>query len=298
MSKVSYAVLDTETGGKYASKHGLCSIGIVAPDGDTFHTIIKPVPGRVYDEEALAVNGFTLETLERDGVPEKVAMEDAVAFLLIKCPDAFIAGVNIQFDMDFFSAAIRRVQGDAADDFFKRVHKRTYEIQTLAITAHEAGIITLPDDPKRPGVPQTNLDSILSSIGLSRDGEKHDVVEDCLKTREALFTIKGRLQALSSPDKDDKAPLPELTMEGALAGYRSADEALTAAEKNLNRFCNEEMKTRTTVEALQELTEILPRSYPGTRRIYERILRLDETPPLAAGGHAPAPSAESRSQHL
>jgi len=296
MNKVSYAVLDTETGGKYASRHGLCSIGIVAPDGDTFHTIIQPVPGRIYDPEALAVNGFTMESLERDGVPEKVAMEDAVAFLLIKCPDAFIAGVNIGFDMDFFSAAIRRVQGDAADDFYKRVHKRTYEIQTLAVTAHEAGVITLPDDPKRPGVPQTNLNAILSSVGLSRDGQIHDVVEDCLKTREALLTIKGRMLAAYSGG-DGIAQAPSLT--SAIDAYNAAETVINAAEKTLNGFVEGEIKSRETVDELQELVQELPRSYPGSRRIYERMLRIKHEPTEIAGrGSTSAQAPEGRGQGI
>ena len=192
MSKVTYAILDTETGGLYPYRHPMCSIGIVSPAGETYHAIIQPVPGMSYDSKALEVNGFTLEDLRRDGIPERDAMAGAMNFLIEKCPDAFIAGLNIQFDMNFVSAAIKRVGGDVADDFFKRVHKRTFELQTLAIAAHDAGLISLPDDPKRPGVPQTNLNAVLSSLGMSRDSETHFVVEDCLKTRDALLEIRKR----------------------------------------------------------------------------------------------------------
>ena len=84
-----------------------------------------------------------------------------------------------------------------------------------------------------------------------------------------------------------KTPLQE-----AVAEFEVAEAVLEAASKKLNPLVSAEMKNRTSVEELMDLTYQIPASYHGTRRIYERILRIrDEEPKIA--GRSPSGAAKS-----
>lgn len=67
-----FAVLDFETGGLDPKECGLCSVAITQLDEDfeeydRFYFVLYE-PGKRYEADALRVNGFTLEQLERDGL--------------------------------------------------------------------------------------------------------------------------------------------------------------------------------------------------------------------------------------
>lgn len=86
--------LDTETGGFSITKNGICEIAIVAVDRDlnyldTFHCLIKPYTRAddsdelvSYKDDAMAVNGITVEKLIDFGVEVEVAVEEMYNFII------------------------------------------------------------------------------------------------------------------------------------------------------------------------------------------------------------------------
>jgi DNA polymerase III epsilon subunit-like protein len=67
-----YVVLDFETGGLDEKRNGLCSVGIICLDADLqeiarFYSVLYE-PGKIYEEGALRVNGFTVEQLQKEGL--------------------------------------------------------------------------------------------------------------------------------------------------------------------------------------------------------------------------------------
>lgn len=133
---VEKSVFDCETGGLNSQKSGLCSVTFKTKGrDDTFTVLIKPVKGLEYSEEALKVNGFTLEQLEEEGITE----EEAVA----KIKDYFkslgsekwkapwckptMIGHNVKFDIGFVEALFQR----HGSSFMDYIHYHT--LDTMAV---------------------------------------------------------------------------------------------------------------------------------------------------------------------
>lgn len=86
--------LDTETGGYSITKNGICEIALVAVDHDlnyidTFHCLIKPYRRAddtdelvSYKDDAMAVNGLTVEKLIDFGIDVEVAAEQLYNFII------------------------------------------------------------------------------------------------------------------------------------------------------------------------------------------------------------------------
>jgi len=234
---LKYSILDTETGGLDHDVNGLASVGLISPDNKSLYMLVKPVPGLIYSEEALAVNGFTLEQLERNGVPEPVALASAMSFIKEECGGSFLCGSNIPFDMDFMKSAAKRCGGEIEEFFTRKLHRRTCELQTVALMAHDLGIIQLPDNPKDPSVPSYSLDAVLSCLDMKRSTEVHTASEDCLLTRAALMTLRKKMfAAIGRSEEGGESQTPELgnAIENGLQGKQaSAPSRSESGEKQL-----------------------------------------------------------------
>lgn len=83
------AFFDIETGGFSITKNGVCEIGLIVIDDnynyiDTFYSLIKPYKREDSDElvsykdDAMAINGLTVEQLERDGEEIIIVLLDLI----------------------------------------------------------------------------------------------------------------------------------------------------------------------------------------------------------------------------
>lgn len=166
-------VVDTETGGLRADRHALLSIAAVdSAGGEAFHSLIRPSADWLIDEEALKVNGLSLDFLREAGRAEVVVMNEFVAWMKAR-KGAIFAGANPGFDVAFLEAAAKRCGLEWRAG-------RALDLRGAAWLAHERGIIDLPLG--KDGNPRLSLDAIAASLGLSRSGEKHDALEDSLLT--------------------------------------------------------------------------------------------------------------------
>lgn len=86
--------LDIETGGFSITKNGICEIALIAVDNDhnyvdTFHCLIKPYTRAddtdelvSYKDDAMAINGLTVQKLIDFGIDVEVAAEQLYNFII------------------------------------------------------------------------------------------------------------------------------------------------------------------------------------------------------------------------
>lgn len=235
-SKLKVASIDSETGGLRPHENtGLISIGLCPPTDSGAKPLVLIIQynhNLFYDPVALRVNGFnpvkdtTTEkwvwmtknptTGEKEffkGINEKEALDQLFGYIETHLQGAIIAGCNIAFDKAFLEAAAKRVDEknrwgdfsyrDRLDQLFSR---RTLEVQTLALAAHLQGFIKLPDNPKNPGIPKINLETIAKkTLGKGRTSEIHGVLEDALLTQEVAVRI---IEKMMGKEKKKDAPTP------------------------------------------------------------------------------------------
>lgn len=111
--------IDTETGGFSIEKNGVCEIAIIATTSalnvvDVFHILIQPYTRPCgtelvsYKDDAMAINGLTVEKLQSEGIPVEEAMNQLVAFCHKHGIDFFI-GHNLEaFDLKRIDYLLKR----------------------------------------------------------------------------------------------------------------------------------------------------------------------------------------------
>lgn len=171
--KTRLIVVDTETGGLRADRHALLSIAAVDSEGgEAFHSLVRPSADWLVDEEALKVNGLSLDFLRDAGRAEVVVMNEFVKWMQAR-KGAVFAGANPSFDVAFLEAAAKR-------NGMEWRAGRTLDLRAAAWLAYETKGLELQMD--KNDNPKLSLDSISQALGLSRSGEKHDALEDALLT--------------------------------------------------------------------------------------------------------------------
>lgn len=184
--KTHLLVVDTETGGLNAGKNSLLSVAAVdSATGEEFHAVIRPERGLVTEQQALDVNGFELEWLDQNGIPEQDAMGDLCLWLGAR-RDGVIAGCNVAFDVDFIKAAFARHETPWP------LSHRTLDLRGPAWCAWEVGAIELAQT--KLGQPRLDLDAIAKPLGLGRVQPKHDALEDAQITRACFEVLVEKLQ--------------------------------------------------------------------------------------------------------
>jgi DNA polymerase III epsilon subunit-like protein len=205
-AKPMLAALDTETGGLNPQKNGLISIGAVTCKEKTFEGIILPNPTLHYEQNALAINGFTLkknpprwEKLNtKTGKPqeiqsksEKTTLLELISFLNALPQHTPLAGCNIQFDINFLEAAAQRQGLQSA--LQKALDRPILDIRKLAKEAHQQGKITLPKRKNQKG-PSLSLDTISKALGTQRNPHGfHDGLEDAALTLHCALNLLALL---------------------------------------------------------------------------------------------------------
>ena len=186
--KTRLIVIDTETGGLDAQKNALLSLSALDTlDGEVFTAMIKPSPEWIVEPEAMRVNGFTLDFLEKHGRAERGVMED-FALWLGERRYALLAGCNVAFDIGFLRAAGERV------GLTLPLGYRSVDLQAVAWLAWEAGGLELPMG--KAGLPKLSLSVISEALGLGRTSKTHNCLEDTMLTWACLSKI-GRCVEMS-----------------------------------------------------------------------------------------------------
>lgn len=128
-----YAVLDFETGGLDPKECGLCSVAIIQLDQnfeeyDRFYFVLYE-PDKRYEADALRVNGFTREQLERDGLRPETFLS-----ILHQLIDKYImVNHNSAFDCKFLNTRGWDIQ--------KSIDTMVNDINVAPSARHKLGLV-------------------------------------------------------------------------------------------------------------------------------------------------------------
>jgi ribonuclease T len=111
-----FVSVDVETAGPIPGEYSMLSIGACDVDdmGRTFACELKPL-NRNADPKALEVTGFSLEVLERTGLPPQEAMRGFLDWSkgLIKPSESLVfVGLNAPFDWSFVNYYFHKFVGE------------------------------------------------------------------------------------------------------------------------------------------------------------------------------------------
>lgn len=166
--------IDTETTGLDPSKHELLEISILREKSPPTHAeydmwiTYKIKPERIEDAspQALKINGYTPEDWV-DAVPFAEVAEEIAALLT----DCLVVGHNVDFDLNFINAALRRAGVEAKISYHK------LDTTTLAYEhLHQKGLDSL------------SLASVCKHLGVTNAGA-HTASADVYRCREAFYKL-------------------------------------------------------------------------------------------------------------
>lgn len=132
--------LDCETGGFNPKTDALCSVSISLEDGRKEKTwFIKPY-NKNYNQEALIVNGLTIDFLNEKGVTLQTFITQFISYLesnFKHSKDIHLLGHNINFDIGFIKEAFNDC-GLKYKDYF---HYHYYDTMQTALMLKRFGLI-------------------------------------------------------------------------------------------------------------------------------------------------------------
>jgi DNA polymerase III epsilon subunit-like protein len=175
-------VIDIEASGTNYEKHSILSIGALdfAHPDNRFYGECRVWEGAHIDDEALAVNGFTLEqatdsTKETEAqlVAQFLSWADGVE-------DQTFAGQNVSFDRDYIKAACER-----AGYNYPFAH-RTIDTHTAAYTHMVMHGREVPFAKRHSAL---NLDAVLRYVGIPDEPEPHNALTGALSHAEVLSRL-------------------------------------------------------------------------------------------------------------
>lgn len=178
--------LDTETTGTDPKKHGVIQIaGIVEIDGDIkeeFNFKCQPFPGQLISQDALKINGITLEQIKTFPMPGDTYKELETIFSkhidrYDKTDKFYLVGQNIRFDYDMLTEFFMRNSNPYLYGYISY-----HLIDLIAITA----MFTLAGKLKTANM---KLMSIAEAMGIKFNA--HDAMEDIKVCHEIFHRYKN-----------------------------------------------------------------------------------------------------------
>lgn len=193
---LKHCFIDTETTGIYARKHGLIQIAgsIMNIHGDNKYQILerfnfklRPYDGEEINEEALAINGQSRETIMKYPEPAR-AYSDFVTLLAkhvdkyTKTDKFFFTGYNAGFDNDFMREFFKK----NGDKYFGSWFFNPYwDVMQMALKHLRF---------QRAGMSDFQLATVAKAMGIDIEGELHDAFTDIRITEKIFIECMGFLK--------------------------------------------------------------------------------------------------------
>jgi DNA polymerase III epsilon subunit-like protein len=168
-------ILDVEASGTEFAKHSIVSLGAVdfSTPENRFYRECKIWPEAHVMDEALAVNGFTLEQITD---PTKISEGELVTQFLEWTQgmvDRTLVGQNVSFDRDFVKAATHRIHLQFDLPY------RTLDTHTMCWMHMVKQGMEVPIDPQHKRS-MLDLDAVLNYCGISAEPEPHNALTGAL----------------------------------------------------------------------------------------------------------------------
>jgi DNA polymerase III epsilon subunit-like protein len=186
-----YLLIDTETTGLHPARHGLIELAAAALDAqltiiETFQADVCPPEGFAVDEEALQINGFTLERISK-GITYKELCETFLAFIKKHfASDPVVIGQFYPFDYAFLDKMLS--ESGYSEGIAKTIPGNDFiDSKALAMSMNLAAHLRGKPVPfpstslSRPG----GLREKLGIVGY----QAHTALGDVLATREVLIKL-------------------------------------------------------------------------------------------------------------
>ena len=191
--------LDTETTGLNKEKCDITQIaGIIIIDGEEkerFNFHCQPVNWENIEPVALEKTNMTVEKLKEFPMPQEVYTQ--LISLLDKYIDKYnqtdkfyVAGHNVQFDMDFLKLFFKKMGNDYFGSYF---WYRNVDLMALATILHTAGLINLTS---------WKLDEIAKYLCISIDENLHDASVDVDLTRKCFCKLVAKYINFGDSDEN------------------------------------------------------------------------------------------------
>ncbi len=173
--------IDLECSGNDASKHSMVSIGAVDIDNPSnqFYAECRMWDGAAWLQEALDVNGFTLEEITDPSKPsaEEVIVEFMEWVKTVKGAKILVAE-NVAFDHSFILAAAARA------GLPKPFGHRCIDVHSLSVMHHLTHGKEIPLQENKMSA--LNLDGTLNYVGIPGEPQPHNALTGA-KTHAEVF---------------------------------------------------------------------------------------------------------------
>lgn len=177
--------VDVEATGTEAHKHSILSVGAVDLSNPThqFYEECRAWDGAKIEDEALAVNGFSME--QATDVSKQTEAELVHKFITwaADIEDTTFAGQNVSFDRDFLKYAAER----AGHTNWPFAH-RTIDSHTLAWMHMVKRGLTPPVDPEKKRS-ALDLDAILIYCGIPMEPTPHNALTGAKSHAEVISRL-------------------------------------------------------------------------------------------------------------
>lgn len=196
-------IVDGEMSGLEPTLHSIVSLGAVDLDHPErqLYEECRVWEGAKVEDEALEVNGFTLEQItdpakqtEADVVHKFIAFAEGMA-------DTTIGGQNVYMDSFFLEAAAKRA-GHTAWPFAHRI----IDTHTLCYMHMVKRGLTPPTDPAKRHT-SLNLDAVLNYCGIPEEPKPHNALTGAKSHAEVISRLLYDKKLLP---EFDQYPIPWL----------------------------------------------------------------------------------------
>lgn len=177
--------IDGEMTGLNLEKCALISLGIVDLEKPErrLYVEMRPFEGAELQEEGLAVNGFTKESLEKIPLSQKEGLEIIKKFL-DESSERNVLGQNVAADIVFLNNAFLREGIDC------KIPYRALDLHSMICAKLLLNKEKIPTEDRKSTL---NLDSLLNMAGIPDEPTPHNALTGALSAAEVYFRlIEGR----------------------------------------------------------------------------------------------------------
>jgi DNA polymerase III epsilon subunit-like protein len=176
-------VLDVEASGVEPHKHSIVSVGAldIANPTNRFYMECHVWDGAHIMEDALNVNGFTMDQVTDKSKPSEADLTHEFLRWSESVEERTLAGQNVSFDRDFLKYAAER----AGHTEWPFAH-RTIDTHSLAYM-HMVERGQLP--PVRHRRSALNLDAVLNYCGIPEEPSPHNALTGALSHAEVIARL-------------------------------------------------------------------------------------------------------------
>ncbi|PIQ68154.1 MAG: hypothetical protein COV91_05505 [Candidatus Taylorbacteria bacterium CG11_big_fil_rev_8_21_14_0_20_46_11] len=184
-------VVDVESSGVDAKLCSLLSVGALDFDNPTnqFYMECRVFEGAHVEKDALAVNGFSEESIH--DVQKKTDREVVEAFLewMKTCKEWTLVGQNPSFDRDFLQETAHRYHINWP------LAQRTIDLHSIAYFR----LLKRGEEiPRKNNHSDLNLDAILTYVGLPTRTGSHNALDDAKLEAEAFSRLAHQTSLISA----------------------------------------------------------------------------------------------------